>query len=380
MRVCYQPTQANPSDWAECDSVDWDGLASFDVMALCVQGVVFEGPDHYAVRDLGNGEVEVAVWHDDPTDWPPGTRWAKVIRFRPLAPDSRPEYGGAINTHQSTVFYAEDEALFLLAYANNPRVDVLPWSDFDPRQPNPMPGKWVSDASYAAHQRRRATAGWRSWTEGLDPSELDASGLLKGQRGQGRYLVPKGTQTFYHNTADLVTGAHNAGNENELGNSPGGSGSESDTAVGTNGKLAFAASTLANFPRSSAWPTTGVYRYQIDATAVGADLTYGLLNQGTPTGHFARMDSGLTADQETFAQDQGAFSGTGLNIASVTDPSWTSGAVSDRFEVLLASVRTSGHGNQTLTLQLGETDDFADGPWAEIAAAVDNAPFFGTNF
>jgi hypothetical protein len=133
-------------------------------------------------------------------------------------------------------------------------------------------------------------------------------------------------------------------------------------------------------PDSAAWPTTGVYRYQIDATSVGADLTYGLLTQGNGNGFFARTPADGLSVTESFVQDQAAFSSSGLNIASVTDPAWTAGNATDRFAIVLASVRTAGHGNQTLTLQLGETDDFADGPWPSGVAQDADALFFGTMF
>ena len=381
MRVLYQPTLGTPGDWAECQCVDWGRQGAFDCMALNVQGLVFEGADHYDVLSLGNDVVEIAAWHDDPTDWPVGTRWARVVTISPLRPDPRPEYGGALNTNITTKLYVEDTALFEAAYKGVYNVQVFKWSSFrKSKYTTSRSGLWVTDQQYADHQAARAVCGWREWTEGLDASELDANGFVKQQRLQGRYVVPKGTRTYYHNATDAATGVHNAGEENELGNSPAGLTNET-VAVNQNGTIAFTGTTIAGEPDSAAWPTTGVYRCQIDAAAVGADHTFGLLTINGNTGHFSRVDSGLTSDQETFDQAQAAFNISGLHLATVTDPSWSAGSIADRFEIAIAVNRNAGHGPQDFTLQLGELDDFADGPWvAAPAGPAQNAIFFGMGF
>lgn len=286
--------------------------------------------------------------------------------------------GGAINTNQTQVIYAEAGIAPVFQAFSGPGIVFRDWSDFDPNRVNPLQGLWVSNTLHLAHQTSRTVRGWREWTEGLDPTEI-VSGQLKPQRALGRYEVPKGTRTYYHNgDAATPTGAHNASYENALGLSPGGSTNQT-TAVGGNGALIAAGSTPSGEPDSAAWPTTGVYRCQIDAISVGADLTFGLLTQGSSSGHFARVDSGLTADLQTFVQDQAAFSGSGLKLASITDPAWSSGNAADRFEVLIAAVRNTGHGNQDITIQLGEVDDFVDGPWPAAAAPSNNTIFFGIN-
>jgi hypothetical protein len=263
------------------------------------------------------------------------------------------------------------------AYVGNSKVKFKDWIDFDPRRRFPRNGLWLTDAEFSDYQAQQEIRGWREWTDGLDPSLIGPDGKLVDQRALGRYERPKGTRTYYHNSTDLV-GVHGLGTrDNELGLSPAGQVLETN-AVSTGGELCFAASTPSNEPNSAAWPTSGVYRYQIDATVAGADLTFGLLTQGSGAGHFARVASDLSLDLQTIVQDQAAFSLAGLHIASITNPSWTAGSAGDRFEVLVASVRTTGHGNQDLSLQLGEADDFADGPWA--AAVSDNANFFGMNF
>ena len=153
-----------------------------------------------------------------------------------------------------------------------------------------------------------------------------------------------------------------------------------DATIAQGGELAWVAATPVGEPNSAAWPTTGTYRYQIDCIAAGVDLTFGLLTQATYTGGFVRINSALDTELQLFAQSQSAFSGSGLHLATVTDPAWSAGAASDRFAIKIAGVRVIGHGNQIMTLQLGEVDDYADGPWPEGGVVAENATFFGSNF
>jgi hypothetical protein len=383
MRILYQPTQGNPTGWKQVDSSGWAGLSSFTCHALCVQGVVIDGFDHYSVEPVEPGVVKVIVWNDDLDDWPVGQRWAREICFRHLAPDPDPGFGGALNTCQTHVIYAEAgiKPTLQAAYGNNPKVEIKDWTDFNPNRSNPMGGQWVADGAHAAHVAKRSTEGWRTWTEGLDPSELDAQGRVKVQRAIGRYEKPKGTRTYYHNATDLSIPAYTADNSNALGLSPAGSTNENSGNVGGNGALGWAAATPANEPSSAAWPTTGTYRYQIDCVAAGVDLTYGLLTQGTDDGGFVRINSALDTELQRIVQSQSAFFGSGLFLATVTNPAWTAGASSDRFAIKVAAVRVTGHGTQTMTLQVGESDDFADGPWSAAPAPPDeNSTFFGSNF
>lgn len=382
MRVLFQPTQQAPEGWRTTDSALWSGLERFTCHALCVQGVTFDGADHYSVQPLARGGIRVAVWYDDPDDWPPGHRWARVVTFRPVRPDPDPRFGGAFNTRQTHQLYFEPEAgrIIRAAYAGNPSVTFHRWATFDPSAwAAPMPGQWVSEVHHEAHRALQAPEGWRTWVEGLAAAELDASGRLSQQRAQGRYEIPRGTRTYFHNNVALTTGAHVANVELELGLAAAGAASVSSGNIGIAGELAFASSTPAGEPDSAAWPTTGVYRHQMDVTTAGVDLIFGLLTTGAGAGHFGRVDSALAADLQSFTQAEAAFIGSGLHLATVTNPAWTAGAAGDRFEIVIASQKTAGHGSQTFTMELGESDDFADGPWAAAAApSLDNAPLFGT--
>jgi len=382
MRILYQPTRGNPTGWNQVDSSGWAGLGSFTCHALCVQGLVIDGADHYSVEPVEPGVVKVVVWCDDPDDWPPGQRWAREICFRHLAPEADPRFGGALNTCQTHVLYAETgiKPALEAAYAGNPKVEIKNWSDFDPNRSNPMEGQWVSDAQHAAHQRKQTVQGWRTWTEGIDPSELDANGRVKVQRAIGRYERPKGTRTYYHNATDLSIPVYTADNSNALGLTAAGSTNENSGNVGAGSSLVWVAASPANEPSSAAWPTTGTYRYQIDCVAAGVDLTYGLLAQGSSNGGFARINSALDTELQRIVQSQSAFFGSGLFLATITNPAWSAGSASDRFAIKVAAVRVTGHGTQTMTLQLGEADDFTDGPWTAPVVQSTNATFFGSNF
>lgn len=378
MRVLYQPTQDTPGDWQEVDSRDWKNLPSMNAHALCVQGLVFEGADKYAVRNLPSGGIKVFVWHDDPDDWPAGQRWARVVTVPLLGAD--PDLGGAINVLATHVIYAEGgiRPAFDAAYATNPKVTVRDWSDFVPPQARTLEGAWVTDEAHMAHCMCRTPRGWREWTDGLAPELVDEHGCVIQQRVNVNHLPPDGTRTYYVDpTAGPILETADFNDSALL--SPTGSTNQS-SGVNQAGSTVLTAVTPAGEPDSAAWPTTGVYRYQIDIISAGADLTYGLLSQGGNPGYFGRVNAAGTTALQTIAQDQAAFVGAGLNIASITNPAWTAGADTDRFGIALASVRIAGHGGQTLTMQTGELDDFTDGPWPAAVVATENAAFFGMNF
>jgi hypothetical protein len=382
MRICYQPTQDSPADWVQTTADQWAGLGSFTCHALCVQGVVFDGADHYSVETVSPGVVRVVVWYDDPTDWPPGQRWARVWTFRHLAADPDPRYGGAVRPQHQQVLFAEDGMRPILeaAYGTNPTIQIRPWNAFNSRRSNPMHGAWVTDEQHADQQAVQSVQGWRTWTEGLHPNELDANGHVRVQRRMARYRVPRGTRTYYHNPATATTPVV-ADFSNALQANPSGATLQTSGNVGGNGRIVWSTVTPSGEPNSAGWPTTGEYRYQLDVTAAGVDLTFGLLNQGNDAAHFSRISSDASSELQTIQQDEAAFSGSGLHLATITDPAWTAGSSGDRWGFTVAGVRVTGHGNQTFTMQIGESDDFTDGPWtAAPAGPAHNATFFGTSF
>ncbi|MHA2063194.1 MAG: hypothetical protein ACXABY_02315 [Candidatus Thorarchaeota archaeon] len=392
MKVLIQWAVNGPTDWEEIDSADWAALPKKRdpwggekitatpgwVNRLCVQGVEFTA-DHYAVEDLPGSGCKVYIWSDDPVDYPEGYKNALVCQFLYL--DHDPLLNGAINTRQTTILYFQDTLKNLMPT----RIQgghVKHWDEFiPPDEAITRHGVLLPDKLYEKHENIRRIAGWREWTEGLHPSELDSNGHVRQQRGQGRFIVPDGTRTYYHNNVTLATSLHavRAADERELGTSPAGAASVVSANLGGGSDFeAFVANTPTNEPDNATWPS-GVYRYQIDCTAVGANITYGLLDLGGSNGHFGRVNSALTTEVDSHPQGDPAFVNTGLKLAAYTGV-WSGSTQSDRFEVLIAGIRPANHGNQTITLQLGETDDFADGPWVAAVAAADNAPLFGMNF
>lgn len=391
MRVCVQWSQATPGDWQEVDSADWhtlpelpppDGIDGVKdqrkgwVHRLSIQGVEFTA-EHYAVEHISDEEIRVTVWNDSSLDHPSGERFALVWTFKTLAPDLY--FNGAINTRQTKVVYLD------LGGALNDRWGDVPiqdtefkdWSEFVPPDSIARHGILVSDDLNDQHNNSYTKRTWREWTEGIDPSELK-NGKVKPQRSQGRYNIPDGTKTYYTTTTATATGIHVATHEKQLSDTDEASPTDISDTLGGGDSILFAAITTdAGEPGDDTWPT-GDYRYQIDATTVGANITYGARTAGSANGHFARVNTGLTSDLETKAQTEALFSGTGLKLATTGSVSWTAGATSDRFEVLIAATRPANHGNQTFTMQIGESDDFADGPWAASSLTADAVAASGT--
>lgn len=395
MRVCYQPTLAAPTDWFETDSREWHKIAKKGIPVGgetidgapgwihrgCVQGVEFAG-DHHAIEHLPNNGLRYYLWNDDPIDYPPGERFAEVWTFKTLAPDSR--FNGALNTRQSRVIYADKGGrLWKVFVANGPveNTTLLDWSLFPkPNEAITRHGIMVSDKLNEEHGKRYVPQGWRTWTEGVPSDQVDDRGHVRQQRPQGKYLKPDGTLTYYQTSTLLANGIHAAldsTNELELGTSVDASSDTSGNLGGGADGFLFIFTTGSNQPNNDAWPA-GDYRCQLDIATIGAAITYGFLTRGSSVGHFARVNSGLTSDLESWAQSEGAFSGDGLRLATTGSITPTSGDLSDRWELALAGQRPTNHGNQSMTLTF-DSDAFADGPWPDAGVEA-NAVFFGANF
>ena len=396
MKILVQWTRVDPTDWIEIDSADWAGLPkSADptgdeilgsdpaseawVFRTGAQGVEITA-DHYAVEHLAPGDVvewfdgttrivpegggcRLYGWSDDPEDYPLGYRNAKVWTILGLARD--PKFGNAYNTQQWVHYFADE-----VVRAQIPKLEegrVSPFEDFvPPAEALTRHGIWTTPELNAKHDAARTPRFWREWTEGL-PAEEVRGGKLRPQREAGRWSKAKGTRTYYCRPVALANGIHVGDSETEmaprlLGHGGTAAATISSGNLGGGGQaIAFVFSSYANEPNTTAWPT-GNYRCQLDVNSVGADITYGLLTQ-TVAGHFARVNSGLTSDLETKQQSQGAFTGTGLKLATTGSVSWTSGNASDRFECTVSIARPANHGTQSLTLNVNDADAFADGPW-----------------
>jgi hypothetical protein len=391
MKVFVQWTTDKPDDWTAINAEDWAYTAQRPqpvggedinsqpgyIHRVCIQGMSSSG-DHHSVRMIGD-DVELTSWTDDPDDEPssrfydprdPIEWWyhAQVIRFRPLAPD--PELGGAINTNITRVVYGGKKYMEYSAQVPLQGVVFKPWEEFV--LPNPdvtRHGIWVPDALDLEHCGKTSLADWRQWGQHLDPIELEEeTGLLKSQFDQGRFKPKQGTRTQFLRDTDRISAVHAVptGTENAMSATAGASETEaSPNLTASSDALCFAWTSDSTFPNDANWPN-GIYECQTDCTNVDTNVSYGLLTLGGSAGHFANVNSGLTAENETWTQDESAFTTSGLNMASNTiDPA--AGNASDRFEVLVAGARSAGcHGNRTFTIRYS-SDSFARGPWVEAS-------------
>ncbi len=387
MKVLYQWAQRDPEDWHQIDAVDWDALPNRRIPAtdemgggdnvlgwindLCVQGVHFNGSDHVAVESVvidGETGVRVTNWWDDPDDYPPGERRARVWTFLPLAAD--PDMGGAINTRQSQIVYAEGARL--IDYTDSPpqNTTVLPWVDFvAPAAGLIRHQVLLTDAKYVEHVRARGSGdlewGWRDWTEGLPDSEItvvqDGRRRLLDQREQGRYKPSEFTKTWFLRDTDLEVQTIAANNENAMLGTAGSGETESDTVdANEDASFAWVSPSDSTGPNTVDWPS-GSYRAQFDCTVASDGLTYG---NGTGAGFYRQIDgTGLQAFE---SMDESDFSGTGLKLGTHTwDPA--SNKATDQYAILLR-VTGDSHGD-TITMRYS-SDAFADGPWPSVGGIV----------
>ncbi len=376
MKILLQSTLLTPGDWVEHDHTQWASLPKKaeprggetidDVSGWChavnVQGRCFQA-DHYHVAPLIDG-LRMTAWNDDPVDFPPGERYARVVDFLFCAPDS--SLGGAINTRQTQVVFAESGARARMSEAIG--TTFRDWTLFTPPAVDVMHGVRVSDQLHLDHRAVRSSRGWREWTEGLNTNELDEKGCIKQQRSQGRFSKPDGTRTFFMRTDARANGIHAASDEMQLESSSG-SGSLSEATPSLQQELSFLFTTDTNQPNSAAWPT-GVYRCQYDVNTIDADMEFGLIDTPGLEGHFGRVDSAIANDLETKFQTQGAISSTGLALVDTGSVSWSSGNANDRFEIatLQRNNATMG-GPQSITIDIN-SDSFADGPWPAAGGAI----------
>lgn len=181
MKVLIQWALLLPEDWQQTDSKNWqnlisknepNGIEAIDLVggwinALNVQGVVFEGFDHYHVQHLSSsGGCRVTVWNDDEEDYSPDDFEAHVWTFLPLAPDKN--FGGQLNTNQTIVTYAGKNA-YKRWIENGPYVNrrILPYVNFVPPSivDHHRHGIWLPDDLFQQHQIVRTIVGWTEWIE-----------------------------------------------------------------------------------------------------------------------------------------------------------------------------------------------------------------------
>ena len=379
MKVLVQQSLGAPRDYVQIDSSAWGSLpfkpvplggervdnAGGWVFDLIVQGISFGGGDHYCVEDIADGGVRVTVWFDDPTDIVEADFWAEVWELLPLAPDAR--LGGAINTRQSRVVYAQPAAIARRSAIPIENTEYRPWSEFRPPA-QARHGIWLPQELLVDHEDIQTPHGWREWGEG---------GVVPSQRLLGRYAKPEGTITYFLHDTVLATGVHVVEHEVEM--------EETDVAVPVNltgasnaggGIQTHVWTTLSGSPNDADWPS-GDYRCQIDVNQIMRVDSYGFRTLASVAGHFARVNTGLTADQETFEQIEAAFTGTGIKLATTGTINPASGSADDRAEWVLVADATSESMAGSVRVSCDDSDSFADGPWT---AALDTSAeeFAGT--
>lgn len=374
MKILLQSTLQKPQDWDQSDSSDWASLSKKTVPTggeiidqtvgwchgLNVQGRVFQA-DHYHVAEIVNG-VRVTAWNDDPVDYPPGERYARVVDFLSCVADSN--LGGAINTRQTQVVFVETIVRARMGDAIG--TTFRRWDEFVPPTSDVMHGIKVSNEKHLDHLAAQTEHGWREWTEGLDPSELDENGRIKQQRPQGRFKPASGTRTYYMQNATRGSGLHGATDDLAFELTPD-SDSVTESTASDSDEITFLFSSPVDEPDQAIW-TTGVFRCSFDAATVGSDMEFGLLTLGGSVGHFGRVSSNLFVETQQKQQTQGAISATGITVVDTGSVTWGGTLQSDRFEATVAQRNTATMGGpQTLTLTC-DADAYADGPWPIFGA------------
>lgn len=387
MKVFYHDAVRDPTGWQQMDAADWirlpkrpvprsGELGGVDnefgwVQNLSICGLTVEGYDHVAILPIVVGQEEgtkLWTWNDDPEDYPLGFRVANVWTILPLAPD--PNLGGAINTRQSCVRYAEG-ARYAKLIANTPQNTIVrPWSDFvAPPEALTRHGIWLAPEKWAEHiaAAPQSRAGWRLWVDHLPDSEVDVlpdgTRKLKVQRALGRWKKAAGTITYIQRNTDRVADWLTATHEDALELTTATAVTESVT---TNADLilSWGFSSPANEPNSIAWD--GIYNTQLDCTAASAGLVYMCGDiEFVVRARWFRLASNLATFLEDEVEDKASFSGTGLKLATSGSEVWTNPAADNRFGFFVYADGDS-HAD-AITLELNTADSYADGPWAAAA-------------
>ena len=402
MRISLQHTTDQEQDWVDIDHADWPAYVTQFKRPLPAGGELLDQPgylnclsvmglygdgDHYAIEPYGADGVKMTLWYDHAADLAapgydsigPGPR-AIVWTFEPMRQIAAK--GGMWQPKLTRRIYGGQEYLTNvmakeIINGKAPKTCSLDetaytlWDSFvPPDDAVTLHGIWMPKSLHDAHQVIRSPQSWREWTDGV-PSEICRDGKLVSQREIGQWVKPDGTITWFLLDDGVTTGVHTGGVANEDGmdqtNPASAVGQVSGNLASGADELSFQFSSPSGEPGTATWPT-GDYRCQFDVSATGGNLTYGLLTLGGSAGHFARVDSGLTTDGTTHAQTEGAFSGVANHLATTGSVSWGSPGSTDRWECLIASIRSVGlHGNQAFTVDLDQADSFTDGPWAAPA-------------
>jgi hypothetical protein len=398
VRILVQWTQRDPRDYVALDSAAWAALARRPepapgqlggqdnvpgwVMTLNVQGVHFEGHDHYALEDQPDGSLRVWHWLDDPVDliargetafgrvwtfWPPehdpllhGRLIDKVVEIRErmaagrvatapitlragrvIAHQSEVTADDAVNTRQSVVTYTDTPAIHAISS------DTRPWAEF-PFPPDAITrhGVWVDEPTLAEHVAVRTEHGWREWV-----------GPVQG----APQFLPHSTITYYGSNTALAAGWMTATNEEAALTTTSGGATLTESWTGSSTHTSFGWSSPSSEPNVADWPS-GVFHLQIDVSVMGADM----LLQNDSAAAFSNVSSDLATTNSTpgTLANWDSTSGTGVKLNTSATWDAAAGAASDRYGVLVRVSQTNSHKSETITIQnVNTTTCYLDGPW-----------------
>ena len=370
MDILYQMALETPQQWTAINANTWRSLLGKGdplqghqrvidaqpgwVNAICCQGVVFGGFDHYAVIDVTEG-VEIYGWNDA-DDGHRGDFCAKVMTFRPLRIDT--EYANRVNTDQTTHLYAEGSRFSnLMASHFVDDTHVHPWHEFEIPHPEYIRhGVWLPDGLFDMHEDRCETRTWMEWFDpllvGRDPRYLGDDGkLVRNPRSRDFYVKPRGTKTYYP-MATLFSDFSTAKYDRTVETSASGPGEAADqTSVGASDEALSSWTTQDGEPNSADWPD-GDYRYNHNIVSMNKATNYKI--------SLRRVNS-IGILMETLGSED-TYTTVGTKSATKsTDP--PSGVAADHYQMLIRATADGSHSKATITQTYGNSSYYVDGPW-----------------
>lgn len=389
MRVDIQWATQTPSESVTIDSSEWAGLPKKPLpdgnevldqepgwlQRWNIQGCKPDTADHHAMEDQADGSLKVWSWCDDPEDYPDGDYYGTVTTFRPAYIHPEERFCGKWHYEQHFTIYAAENTEHWRTRNSVPRqnVTIRPWSEFPyPDEAIVRHGVWLRDDQHEESQRLESKCGVFEWIDGLPAEEIiEVNGVsqLRPQAPLGRFLHEQGSIRYTLRSTARTNGIH-ASSFRELAMET--SADTPTTSTSQNyshgdARSEFVWTSPSGSPNFAQWPT-GTYFGQVSIFTNDdvPNFSFGMRAAGGAAGHVARVDSGLTADQEAKEMTDSLFTGTGDKAFTLGSVSWSSGAAGDRAEVLMAVSRGgSGHGNAGIEVEVNRVDtEFFEGPWA----------------
>ena len=346
----------------------WHTLPHVPVVGVGFHGRWFVGYDWIDCQ--WTGEAVVLTCGNDGPDWH-GQRWCKRYVMQGHAANSI----GQVTTRWHVTAWGDPTVL------GNLRRDcdvVHPWADM----PNSVLGHhdsrrfgtWLVDEDWLHHRSVQQALDWRNWTEGLPAGEVDEFGRVREQRRMGRYVVPRGTRTYFLSLNTEAANPDGADTSLQMTAAPAGTGTTTVSGLGNSPKVCWSYFGPAGEPDSAAWPS-GVYDVYLDFSSIDSDVVFKVGTLGTAVGGFLHCEANLAAVIERRQQAESPIAVPGLHRVTYTG-GWTAGGATDRWGITVVGERTLGHGNRSGTMFPGASDDSSSGPWPGSTATEDPL-FFG---